>query len=177
MIDNIKIIAIFLFPFCIVLFTTACTSKNISPEANTGIYEEKENGSFKKGGFMYSDYWIDLECPNTGHPSGSIDSLWSTYYEDQTGEQVDVNIFGMQGDFDSLINELVVSGIEVTKGVLWNNDCYFYIDDMTVAIIPLGKKDYLQITFGDSDGVVIDSSSIPNTFTMNITQVYVREEE
>ena len=48
---------------------------------------------------------------------------------------------------------------------------------MTVAIIPLRKKDYLQITFGDSDGVVIDSSSIPNTFTMNITQVYVREEE
>ena len=67
---------------------------------------------------MYSDYWIDLECPNTGHPSGSIDSLWSTYYEDQTGEQVDFDSFGMEGDFDSLINELAVSGIEVTKGVL-----------------------------------------------------------
>jgi len=48
------------------------------------ISEEGEKGSIKKGSFMYSDYWIDLGCPNIGHPSGSIDSLWSTYYENET---------------------------------------------------------------------------------------------
>ncbi len=126
---------------------------------------------------MYSDYWIDLECPNTGHPSGSIDSLWSTYYMNEADERVDVNIYGIEGDLGSLIDELTTSGIEVSEGVLWHNECYFYIDEMTVALIPLGNFNYLQIIFGNKDGVVVDSSSIPNTFTMNITQVYVREDE
>ncbi len=172
-----KKISCYLCVICISLVTTACTSNNLTPKGNTEIYEEKETGSFKKGGFMYSDYWIDIECPNTGHPSGSIDSLWSTYYKAKTGEQVDVDIFGMEGDLGSLINELAVSGIEVSEGVLWDNECYFYIDAMTVALIPLGKNNYLKIEFEHENGVVVENSSIPDTFYMKITQVFIRDEK
>lgn len=177
MIKNHKKIVISLYLICIAFLTTACSTRDITSKANTAISEEGEQGSFKKGGFMYSDYWIDLECPNTGHPSGSIDSLWSTYYEDEKGEQVDVDIFGMEGDLGSLIDELAANGFEVSKGVLWDNECYFYIDEITVALIPLGNKNYLQIEFEHEDGVVIENSSIPDTFTMKITLAFLRDED
>ena len=42
-------------------FTTACTANKMPLESDTDIYDTKETGSFKKGGFMYSDYWVALE--------------------------------------------------------------------------------------------------------------------
>ena len=179
MIRNHKKIVISLYLICIALFTTACSTSDITPKVNTAISEEGEKGSFKKGGFLFSDYWIDLECPYSGHPHGDVsgDSLWSTYYEAENGERVDVDIFGIEEDSDSFIDELIKSGIEVSEDVLWDNDCYFYTDDVTVAVIPLGKKDYLQIVFEHNDGLIVESSSIPDTFTLEVTQVYLREED
>ena len=130
-----KKISVYLIIFCIAFFATACTSNNITQEANTEIIEEGEKGSFKKGGFMFSDYWISLECPYSGHPCGDVtgESLWSTYYEDENGERVELDIFGVEGNSDTLIDELAKNGIKVSKDVLWDNECYFYIDDVTVA--------------------------------------------
>ena len=162
--------------FIITFFISACTSNKITPEVNTTNNDTKETGSFKKGGFMYSDYWVALECPNAGHPSGSIDSLWSTYYKDEAGENVNVNFFGIEGDLDSHIEEVTKGGNEVNEGVLWDNECYFYSGDLTVALIPLGKHNYFQITFEHEDGKVIESSNIPDSFYMKLTRVYVDEE-
>jgi len=172
-----KKISVYLIIFCIAFFATACTSNNITLEANAEIIEEGEKGSFKKGGFMFSDYWISLECPYSGHPSGTIDSLWSTYYNDENSVSVFVDIFGVEGNSDTLIDELANNGIKVSEDVLWDNECYFYTDDVTVAIIPLGKNDYLKIVFKHRDGLTVESSSIPDTFTLEVTQVYLREED
>ena len=177
MIKNHKKIVISLYLICSALFTTACSTTDIAQKVNTTISEEGETGSFKKGGFMYSDYWVALECPYAGHPSGSIDSLWSTYYEDETGEIVNVDFFGMEGDLENHIEELAVGGDKVTKGILWDNECYFYTGDSIDALISLGKNNYLQITFKREDGNVIEISNIPDTFYLKLTKVYVDEEE
>lgn len=177
MLKNYKKIILYICLFAIMLFTTACTANKMPLESDTDIYDKKETGSFKKGGFMYSDYWVALECPYAGHPSGSIDSLWSTYYEDETGESVNVDFFGMEGDLEKYIEELTVGGNEVTKGILWENECYFYTGDSIDALISLGKNNYLQITFKREDGNVIEISSIPDTFYLKLTQVYVDEEK
>ena len=177
MLKNYKKIIMYICLFSIMFFTTACTANKMPLESDTDIYDTKETGSFKKGGFMYSDYWVALECPYAGHPSGSIDSLWSTYYEDETGESVNVDFFGMEGDLENHIEELAVGGNEVTKGILWDNECYFYTGDSIDALISLGKNNYLQITFKREDGNLIEISSIPDTFYLKLTKVYVDEEE
>lgn len=172
-----KFVVLFMCLIITTFFITACTSNKITSKVNTNSNNAKETGSFKKGGFMYSDYWVNLECQNAGHPSGSIDSLWSTYYKDENGESVDVDIFGIEGNSDSFIDELTTKGIKVSEGVLWDNECYFYTSDMTVAIIPLGKNDYLQILFEHEDGLLVEIADIPDTFILEITQVYLREED
>ncbi len=43
-----KKISCYLFVICISLFTTACTSNNITPEENTEIYEEKKPVRLKR---------------------------------------------------------------------------------------------------------------------------------
>lgn len=111
---------------------------------NTDDSDVMDTGSFKRGTFYQNDYKIDIEFPYDGHPSGDI--LWSTYFENEgDGERISVDIYGKEGALEKRVDELVEGGKKVQEGVLWGNSCSYYMDEITIAMIPLGEDGYLQV--------------------------------
>ena len=129
--------------------------------------EIKETGAWEHGTIYYNGYQIDIVGPEVGHPSG--DSLWSTYYEDDK-IYYNVDFYGIDGSLEDKITELSADETVVVEGVLWGNDCYYYIDEATIAMISLGKEAYLQVEFIPEDGSMVEFTRVPAGFELTITK-------
>lgn len=149
----------------IFLLLAGCTSTD-NKVVEEETYDMPEKGSFLKGTLYYNDYKIDIQGPKTGHPSG--EALWATYYTESDGTDVTVDIYGRDGSLEDRIKELENEGKEVAEGVLWENKCYFYFDEATIAMIPLGENAYLQVELISDDGTIRECTRVPATFTLNI---------
>lgn len=125
--------------------------------------EEMDTGAWNSGIVYYNGYKISIECSEVGHPSG--ESLWSVYYTDVNSDKdINVDIYGKEGSCEDRIEELIDGGYEMSEGKLWGNSCHYYIEDVTIALIPLGDDGYLQIEIDSG----FESARVPNTFTLTI---------
>lgn len=129
-------------------------------------YPETETGAWETGTFYYDDYRVDIEGPKVGHPSPGTE--WSTFYELDNDTDVFVDFICIDGLLEDRISELENDGVEVTEGVIWDNDCYFYMDEVTNAMIKLGEGVYLQVELRTDDGETVEISEISDEFTLTI---------
>lgn len=129
---------------------------------------EEDTGAWESGTVYYNDYKIAISGPKVGHPSHG--TLWSTYYEDGE-ESIDVDFYGKEGSLEKRIEELKAEGKDVSKGWLWGNECQFYLDNATIAMVPLGDDGYLQVEITREDGALTEMTRVHNGFTMNIEKV------
>ena len=125
-----------------------------------------ETGAWETGTFYYDDYRIDIEGPEVGHPSPGTE--WSTFYELDDDTDVFVDFICIDGSLEDRISELENEGVEVAEGVIWDNDCYFYMDEVTNAMIELGEDVYLQVELRTDDGEVVEISEISDEFALTI---------
>ena len=123
-------------------------------------------GAWESGTTYFNDYRIDITGPQVGHPDP--DSAWATYYVEDDGDDVNVNLLEKEGSLPDRIEELEAEGITVADGVLWENSCYFYVEEYTNAMIPLGEDCYLQVEFIHEDEKIVEPQQIPDTFTLKI---------
>ncbi len=140
--------------------------------SNTHIYDEPVTGAWKEGSFWCGDYTVNLVCPEAGHPSGSVDSDWSTGCELEDGTDVMVHFYAREGLLEDRIKEAEDAGMTVSEGVLWNNPCYFYEDDVefdTVTLIEVDENNYVEIIFSTWEKAV-PFEEIPDAFTLTIEE-------
>ncbi len=128
--------------------------------------QEEDTGAWESGTVYYNGYRIYIEGPKSGSPS--VDSLWSTYYEDENEKDVNVDFCGIEGSLEERIEELTSEGKVVSKGWLWENECQFYIDKATICMIPLGKDAYLQVEFTHEDDSLAELTRVSDGFTLTI---------
>lgn len=148
-----------------ILVFAGCSQKNKSaPKEDPN--EILATGAWESGTFYYKDYRIDITGPQVGHPDP--DSAWATYYKEDDGDDVNVNFIEKEGSLQDRIEELEAEGLTVTEGVLWKNNCYFYVEENRSAMIPLGDDCYLQVEFIHESGTVVEPGQIPDTFTLTI---------
>ncbi|MBQ7833595.1 MAG: hypothetical protein IJ336_08480 [Lachnospiraceae bacterium] len=139
--------------------------------SNTNIYDEPVTGAWKEGSFWCGDYIVELVCPEAGHPSGSADSDWSTGCELEDGTNVNVDFYAREGSLADRITEAEDAGMTVSEGMLWENPCYFYEDDVeliTIALIEVDEGNYVEISFESWDEEVVPFDEIPDAFTMEV---------
>ena len=155
----------YIFLIVITLLITGCsrTTKG-SPKKDPN--EIMDTGAWESGTFYYDDYRIDITGPQVGHPDPY--SAWATYYKEDTGDDVNVNFLEKEGSLQDRIEELEAEQIPVNEGVLWENDCCFYVEEYTNAMISLGEDCYLQVEFIHEDGKIVEPEEIPDTFTLKI---------
>ena len=130
-----------------------------------------DTGAWKEGSFVYRGYWIVIEGPNAGCPSGEID--WSTHYDLEDGTKVNVNLTAKEGTLEDRIAE-EAERMTVSEGILWDNSCYFYYDEeddgepITVALLEVGEENHLEIRFDSYEDEVVLFEEIPDTFALTI---------
>ena len=122
--------------------------------------------SSNSGTFYHGEYKIYMESSNTiGRP---LDSDWGSYYKTDDDINVDICFYFKDGFIGESISALEDAGKVVEESVLWGNDCYFYTDDVTTALIELGEDAYLQVDFISEDGVIVEITEIPDEFVLTI---------
>lgn len=134
----------------------------------TTTEEEHDTGTSKDVKFRYLDYYIYVTSPESGCPSS--ETLWSTDYKDGE-EYVNVDFYGKEGSLEKRIEELKAEGKDVSNGWLWGNECQFYVDNATIAMVPLGDDGYLQVEITREDGALTEMTRVHNGFTMKIEKV------
>ena len=142
---------------------------------NTELVDENETGAWNNGMFWCGDYCVNLECPEAGHPSGVVDSEWSTGCKLDDGTSVNVDFFSREGFVEDRIAELENAGMIIEEGVLWENSCHFFRDEEENALIVFIKVDennYIEITFKTRDETAILFGDIPDVFTLTITDKF-----
>lgn len=133
--------------------------------------DEYVTGAWKEGSFWCGDYQINLVCPEAGHPSGSMDSDWSTGCKLEDGTSVNVDFYSKEGSLEDRIAEIENEGIAVAEGVLWDNPCSFYVDDIelvTVVFMEVDSSNYIQVEFISWESEVVPFEDIPDEFTLEI---------
>ncbi len=146
---------------------TGCGLLNYWNDGGNGPqYPEADTGAWDTGTFYYDDYRIDIEGPEVGHPSPGTE--WSTSYELDNDTDVFVDFICIDGSLEDRISELENEGVEVTEGVIWDNNCYFYMDEVTNAMIELGEGVYLRVEMRTDDSEVVEISEISDEFTLTI---------
>lgn len=156
--------------FYIFIITTILFLAGCSPKIQ-GVPKEDPNeilatGAWEHGTLYFDDYRIDITGSQVGHPDP--DSDWATYYKEEDGTDVNVNFLEKEGSWQDRIEELEAEGITVTEGILWENNCYFYVEEYINAIIPLGEDCYLQVELIREDDTIVEPEEIPDTFTLKI---------
>ena len=132
---------------------------------NNDTSEVMDTGAWESGTSYFNDYKIDITGPKVGSPSPG--TLWSTYYE--TGDTtVYVDFYGKEGSLEKRIEELEKEGHVIQKGVLWGNACRFYIDEATIAMIPMGEDGYLQVEFTYEGDDLVEMTRVSDGFTLTI---------
>lgn len=145
--------------------------ENSTPSEEPDIEDEYVTGAWNDGMFWCGDYRVDLECPQAGHPSGSADSEWSTGYELDDGTDVNVDFFSREGAMEDRISELENQGFAVEEGMLWENPCYFYVDEVefvTIAFIQADERNYIEVAFQSWEEEIVPFDEITDEFTLTI---------
>lgn len=146
-------------------------SENITSAEDLDSEDEYATGAWNDGMFWCGDYRVDIECPQAGHPSGAADSEWSTGYELDDGTDVNVDFFSREGSMEDRISELENQGFTVEEGILWENPCYFYVDEVefvTIAFIKADESNYIEVTFESWEEEIVPFDEITDEFTLTI---------
>ncbi len=159
-----SVVAVFLLGSIVL---TGCRSLYHMNDGRNGPQSPSaETGAWESGTFYYGDYRVDIEGPKVGHPSSGTE--WSTYYELDDDTDVFVDFICIDGSLEDRIYELENEDVEVSKGIIWGNDCFFYTDEHTNAMIELGEDVYLQVELRTDDGEIVEISEISDEFRLTI---------
>ena len=69
------------------------------------------------------------------------------------------------------ISGLENQGFAVEEGMLWENPCYFYVDEVefvTIAFIQADERNYIEVTFQSWEEEIVPFDEITDEFTLTI---------